>query len=432
MEAINTNELQKLNSFYHSEDSTLSFIFGAKNTGKTTFLKDFVVKKNHIYINFNPMVPEVLFPQIAKLIANKFNIKIPTAIFNSFEKILELIIEQSLTQKLAIILDDFHTLLKVDKNSFDTLLKFYKKNNNQNLQFIITSSTYFPPKIQKNIEKNASLLFELEPFKFQSILAQPGLKIMDTIYIYSCMGSSNYLLSRYNKKLDFIKNMYQITLNPNSPYFNYGENYLNTNLSDITTYTSILYSIAIGNNKLGDIAKSLNLQSTYLTKYVQKLQDMMIIKKELPIDEKLKYSKLGRYFIQNNFLKFWFCYIFPNKSYLEMKKQNAIIKEIDKTIVDMIIIPSYKKILLEFLEHNAHKYLGYTPLHIGSWWDNHGNTIDIIAYNEEQITFIKVLWDSVDVNNIQYEHLKQMAKHFKTDLNPNYIIITKNTFINNF
>lgn len=432
METINIKELQILNNLYHNDDTSLSLIFAPLKGGKTTFLREFLVKKNHIYISFTHMLPELLFPQIAQNIAKKLNIKIPSTFFNTFDKVLALITEHSYTQKqkLVIVFDNFHILTKIDKNAYNTFLNFYDKT--PNLQFIITSASYFPTKVQKKFDKISFITFELEPFQFEYILKQPGLKILDKIYIYSCLGSSNYLLSKYNKKIDFIKNIYQITLNPNSTFFNYGDDYLNSNLSDITTYTSILYAIAIGNNKIGEIAKHLNLQSTYLSKYIQKLQDLMVIKKELPLTEKLTYSKLGRYFIQDNFLKFWFCYIFPNKTYLQMKKQNLIIKEIDSTIVKNIIIPSYKNILLQFLKKNGSKYLGYNPLHLGSWWDNHGHYIDIVSYDHKQITFIKILWESSDANNIQYNLLKQMASYFKTDLNPNYIIITKNTFINNF
>jgi predicted transcriptional regulator len=58
--------------------------------------------------------------------------------------------------------------------------------------------------------------------------------------------------------------------------------------------------------------------------------------------------------------------------------------------------------------------------------------IDIVAYDNKQITFIKILWEAQDIATLKYSELKQMSDHFKTTLKRNYIIITKNTYLNSF
>ena len=264
------------------------------------------------------------------------------------------------------------------------------------------------------------------------MIGKSDTKLFDKIYIHSCFGSSNHILSFYDKKLDFIKNLYKISMNPQSIYFNFGIDYLKINISDISTYTSILHAISIGNNKIVQIATFLNVDSTYLSRYLKKLQDLMIIKKYLPIKDNHKFSKLGRYHIENNFLKFWYCYIFTNQSHLVMKRHNLVIKQIDSSIVNKMIIPVYIGLLKKLLKDNSSSFLGYELNMIGSWWDNMGNNIDIVTYNTKQITFIKVVWEANEDNNENYKKLQHNASFFKTNLNKNYIIITKNTYLNNF
>ena len=82
-----------------------------------------------------------------------------------------------------------------------------------------------------------------------------------------------------------------------------GIEFLKKDLNEISTYSSILYAIALGNNKIGDIANFLNLKSTYLTRYMQKLIDIMIIKKHVPLNENIKKSTITNRFIKIIYFK---------------------------------------------------------------------------------------------------------------------------------
>ena len=429
---INQNDLLALNKAYHSHNSSLHFIYGATKTGKTTFIRDFIVKKNIIYFNASAMSNGLIFSSFANTINKKFKLKNSLLLYNSFEHILNLLLEQDISEKITIIFDDFNQLIKIDKNALDKIMKFWTNEfSKRNVQLIILSSNILELEHIKKIKTIKNIIF-LEEFPFENISNKAALTALDKLYIYSIFGTSNYFLSSYNTKLDFIKNVYQISISPNSPFFNYGFDYLKKDLGEIGTYTSILYAISKGNNKLGDIASFLKFKSTYLTRYIQKLQDMFIIRKELPITQTYSFSKYGRYYINNPFLKFWFCYIFLNQSTLLMKKHQSVLKEIDETVIENILTPTYKKYIKNIIIEDPIKYLGFVPTTIGSWWDNNGNYIDLVALDNNQITFIKVLWQTSDMAKIHYASLKQMSDNFKTTLQKNYIIISKNTYLNNF
>ena len=429
----NQNDLITLNKIYHTNTSSIHFIYGASKSGKTTLIRDFIVKKNVLYLSFSSMLSQIQFPNLALYISKKFNIKTSFQLYTNFKNILLLIDELVTKDKITIVFDDFDNLLKIDKNALETLIHLWNKNlSKQNIQLIILSSIKFDEKITKKIEKISNFSFNMKKIYFANMLQQSDTKIFEKIYIHACLGSSNHILSFYNKKVDFIKNLYNIALNPLSSLYNYGIDYLKINISDTATYASILYAIAIGNNKIGDIALFLDVNSTYLTRYIKKLQDLMILKKELPLKDTHKFSKLGRYHIEDNFLKFWFCYIYPNKIALDMKKHTPIIKHIDKSIIQNMIIPIYKELIKKLLKDNSKSFLGFELKYIGSWWDNMGNNIDIVAYNSKQITFIKVLWEHQDINQLKYEDLKNISSNYKTNLKRNYIIISKNTYLNNF
>lgn len=78
---------------------------------------------------------------------------------------------------------------------------------------------------------------------------------------------------------------------------------------------------------------------------------------------------------------------------------------------------------------NPESFFGFVPNKIGSWWDNYGNNIDLIAYDNKQIVFIMIVWENQEVATTHYNRLVEMANHFKTILKRNYIVISKNKYL---
>ena len=79
-------------------------------------------------------------------------------------------------------------------------------------------------------------------------------------------------------------------------------------------YFSIIKTIADGNHKLGKIAGILGQETSSLTPYLSTLLDLGFIEKRTPITEKNpEKSRKGLYFIADNFIRFWFRYVYPYK-----------------------------------------------------------------------------------------------------------------------
>ena len=84
-------------------------------------------------------------------------------------------------------------------------------------------------------------------------------------------------------------------------------------VSEIGSYFSILKVIAGGQHKLGKIATALNQPQTSLSKYLSVLTDLDLLERQVPItEENPEKSKMGLYFIKDNFIKFWFQFVYPN------------------------------------------------------------------------------------------------------------------------
>ncbi|MCP4970857.1 MAG: ATP-binding protein [Arcobacter sp.] len=425
-------ELTRLNHSFNLPNSSLDFIFGPKSSGKTSLINEYVKDKDKLYFSNYEMIPSLFFTKMANSINSYFNNSDINFTFNSLTDVLKFLEIQVIKSKLVIILDDFHSIIKVEKNSLDILFKFWKNSlKNKNIHIIISSSLLFSNSYKKDIQKISTNIIHLNYLDFVVIKEFfPEMKRIDQLYIYSLLGTSPSNLKYYNPKTDFSENIFNLFLSTNSFLFDYGIKVLKSEITDIGTYSSILYSISIGNNKIGDIANSLDIKSSYLSRYIQKLIDMMIIKKNVPVGDNEQTSKFGRYEIRDSTLKFWFSYIFPNLSSLQLNNIKEVSKIIEDEFIRKTVFLSYKKCIIEFINANKKNILGYEPVAIDSWWDNNNTHIDLIAYDKKTVTFIQILWENKEIAKISYGELKSNSNKFKTALNKKYIIITKDTFFN--
>ena len=99
-------------------------------------------------------------------------------------------------------------------------------------------------------------------------------KIVDCYWSGSIFGNKRETV-RYTNLSDNI-------LDKSSYLYAEGQFLLNSEISDSASYFSILETISKGNTKISSIAGNLGVNSTYLTRYLQKLIELDLVQKELP------------------------------------------------------------------------------------------------------------------------------------------------------
>ena len=208
----------------------------------------------------------------------------------------------------------------------------------------------------------------------------PNLTQEEFMNIYASFGTIPKYLELYQAEKSFEANVNEVILDKSSFMYNEGFFLLKQEINDLSTYFSILEAISKGATKLGNIASMLEMNASQLTKYIQKLIELGYIDKEVPITEKnpLK-SKSSRYRFRDNFLKFWFFYVYKNYRYLEIDLNEYVLKEIAKNFNDNFVSFAYEDFVQEQILRDPLKYLGFVPLKIGRWW-NAKEEIDLVAF----------------------------------------------------
>jgi AAA+ ATPase superfamily predicted ATPase len=144
---------------------------------------------------------------------------------------------------------------------------------------------------------------------------------------------------------------------------------------EYTTYFSILALIAASKNTRsaieGEIEQSVGPQ-------LEKLEnELNIIRRISPILAKPNTRQII-YEMEDNFLTFWFRFIYKNQSAIEIGNLDYVRR---------IIARDYQTFAGKALERYFKEQLALSKRYsrIGSWWDNKGeNEIDIVALNEDE------------------------------------------------
>ena len=99
---------------------------------------------------------------------------------------------------------------------------------------------------------------------------------------------------------------------------------LRDDLRDTVQAASILMLIGQGCHRVSEIAGRLGKPSTALTRPLQRLVEMRLVRRDLPFGESERTTKRTLYRIDDPFLRFWFRFVAPNRTRLESRLIAAV------------------------------------------------------------------------------------------------------------
>jgi len=209
---------------------------------------------------------------------------------------------------------------------------------------------------------------------------------------------------------------------------------LEKEVGEIGSYMSIMKTIAHGHHKLGEIAAALNVKPQGLSKYLGILEDLDLIRRQVPVTEaNPAKSKKGLYQINDHFIKFWFLFIYPYREEIEAGQTDQVMKLIKDRFVEKHVAYVYEEVCRYTLVE--HSYSNNQPFRInkmGKWWSRQEG-IDIVGFNEEtgDIIFGECKFTEKPVGVGLYQELLRKAEKVPWNTNQrreNYALFSKSGF----
>lgn len=382
-------ELQLMEHLYARTPSFL-VVTGRRRVGKTELVKEFCKGKTalYFYVDGNKSI-EVLIEEFGRLTAERLNL--PGYIkIDSPETFLEFLF--SYNQPLIVVFDEFQRFQKVHPSFISQMQRFWDQKGRDSHLFVIVSGSSIGMIREIFLGGDAPLfrradnILTLHPFKPKeclAILEEIGVRDpAERLDLYLLFGGTIYYYTFIEKYecTDLETALDRLVLDDLAP--------LRREMSDVmieefgrehATYYEILAAIAQGKETQKEIADVVRLPSTSLPPYLRDLVDLLgVIDYRLPVTERGKRSKMGRYTFADNFLRFYARYIYRNMSLYESGRfdllKDRILrewKEFSGQAFEEMIRTLLARDLAERYEE------------IGSWWNRRGDEIDLLALSPE-------------------------------------------------
>ncbi len=146
---------------------------------------------------------------------------------------------------------------------------------------------------------------------------------------------------------------------------------LRDDMRDTVQTATLLSIIGNGASKLSEIAARAGRAANDITEPLKKLRDLGYVRREIPFDENERNSKKGLYFVDDNLFKFFYRFVAPYASVLELGAVDAVMNIVESQM------PSY----------------------VGDCWEElcrrfaSGNEIDGILYDKASRWWGKIFTD---------------------------------------
>jgi len=430
------DEMNFLEKEYNKKTSSFVVLYGRRRVGKTRLIKEFIKDKNSVYFLATEENEIENIKTFQNILYSKY--KIPLLSNNkvlSWNDLFYIISTLDLTKKMVIVIDEFQYLLQSNKGFSSILQKVWDEYlKDKNIMLIISGSTL--SMMKREVLSYSSPLYgrrtgqiHLKPIRFEYFKDFFENKDVDLIKLYSLTGG----IPKYIEMLEVCGDIYDTIkenfLNVNSYFFEEPYFLLEKELKDIGSYFSLIKVIANGNNKLGKISANLGIKQTSLSYYLNNLIELDILKREVPVVEKNpQTSKKGLYKIKDKFLNFWFKFVYPYKSYIEIGNIDFVLNIIKKSFIERHVSFVYEDICREKLINlNLKNRLPIKLSKIGRWWEK-DSEIDIVGIDDNnnpilfgECKFTKSPID-LDVYYLLVEKTKKLLKNENMNLDSLYFV----------
>ncbi len=396
--------------------SKMTFIIGRRRVGKTRLIKE-AFKNNLLYFFVSKKNEHILCEEYSSLIENFFGKRIIGKL-NSFKEIFLYLMEEAKIKNYTLAIDEFQEFYNINPSIFSDIQNIWDEYKNKTkLNFIISGSIYsMMYKIFENAKEplygRADKKIILKPFNINDLKdiyidLNKKFSKKDFFAFYILTGGMPKYIEIFNNEKAFTLNkMIDVIFSEGSFFINEGKDVLIEEFGkEYQTYFSILTLIADSKNSRTEMESILEKS---IGGFLDKLErDFRIIEKIKPILSKPN-TRSVKYRIKDNFLNFWFRFIYKNMSTIEMGNFEYVKK---------IVKRDYSTYTGKMLEKYFLEKLSLTGKFnkIGSYWERgNKNEIDIIAINEMEkyalIAEVKINKNKIDLNRLKQKSEKLIKK----------------------
>lgn len=385
------DELAQLEAQFEADRAGLFVLYGRRRVGKTELLRAFCQGKPHLFFVATLSSDPEQLAAFSQQIWGFGHEQVPEGFtFPAWEAAFHALAD--LPGRPVVVMDEFTYLIAGNAAIPSILQKLWDERLRDSQLLLILCGSYIGMIEQQVLGYRAPLYgrrsgsLYLNPLRLPAAAGFfPTYSEVERIEAWSVVGGMPHYLSLLDDRVDLPSNLRRLILSPQGALYNEPRLVLMEELRQPRNYFSILGAMAQGRTALNEIAQGSGVgSSTTVNRYLTTLRELRVVNRVVPITERQpQKSRKGLYEIEDSFLRFWFRYVHPNQSALELGLSEAVLRD--------RVQPTFAEYVGQALERAAREYvaaraqagsLPFLPERVGRWWSPQGE-IEVVAVNDQ-------------------------------------------------
>ena len=323
-------ESQRLQKVLHAEKSTFTVIYGRRRLGKSTLMTQLLEKKDVYYLadqTDSGLQRERLAKMISSIIPG-----FDTVIYPNWNVFFDTLNDRT-TEKFTLCIDEFPYLVgsssdlpSILQNKIDSKkLKFNLVicGSSQQLMYGLALEASSP------LYGRTDTILKITPLKIQYITEALGVTGIEAIEEYAVWGGVPRYWELREEYSDLREAIKANLLSVNGTLYEEPLKLFKDDIKDIVKTSTIMSYVGAGAHRLSEIAGRSGEVATNLSRPLAKLISLGYLTKEIPFGENEKNTKKSLYKINDPLINFYFQFISPNRSFIEIGRINPILTDLE-------------------------------------------------------------------------------------------------------
>lgn len=398
----------------------LTVITGRRRIGKTTLIKESFTRIPFVYFFVGKKSETLLCSELSEIIRETLGEDLGE--FSSFPRLLGAILSIAKRRNFTLVFDEFQNIAYTRSSIFSDIQDVWDSNKGESrINLVICGSLYSKMKQifedkEEPLYGRATARFKIRPFDIttlKTILADhhPGYTAEDLLCLYMVTGGvAKYveqLMTRGAVTKDgIIRDVFSL----GSYFLGEGQEMLRDEFGkDYGNYFSILSALSSGETSRGEIKSYTGLEAGGYLDRLEKDYDIVSRRRPYLAGEN---TKNVEYVIADNFLNFWFRFVYRYRSAVEVGNLEWLQQK---------VLADYESYSGPILERFFRQVYAETGLYntVTNYWRKRDrkDEIDLIAVNDADkriiIGEIKRNREKIDMDTLKEKSVSLAAHHKK-------------------
>lgn len=395
-----SRELQVLDNLWQSERAALLILYGRRRVGKTRLLTHWLQQYDGdgFYWVAEPTsgLSQLRSFSQALMAFMDPETDVPRDFtFSTWELAFRQLALYAQNKRVAIFIDEVTYVIDVDPEFVGVLQKVWDRwLSDSNLMLALAGSQMGLMR-QHLLDYDAPLYgratsqMQLPPLPYGATHDYfPDYDAAERVTLYAMWGGVPAYWERLDADLTVVENLRRNILPAHAWMIDESRILLQDFITDLHNYVGILRAIADGQQAMSEISARTGLNSSKASFYLSVLRDTGFVVRDVPITQRDRDSRRGRYFVTDPYLRFFYRFMSASQAKLALGQMEEMLALIQEDLAPFIGDNTWQELCREWvLRASASGELPVDIDDVGSEWAKN-YVVDVMAVGDDSADLV--------------------------------------------